>query len=70
MLQEEVQLWVLGRVDRGLVERQENILQHLLEVGQLLLCPVNVTAGNGPHSEPAFPQPSQQWGGLGSPQPN
>lgn len=72
MLQEEVQLWVLGRVDCGLVERQEDILQHLLEVGQLLLCPVDVTAGKGPHSEPAFPLPSPPQpavGWPGSPQP-
>ena len=70
MLQEEVQLWVLGRVDGGLVEGQEDVLQHLLEVGQLLLRPVDITAGGRTPLRagcPIPPHPSHQWGVLGLP---
>lgn len=44
MLQEEVQLRVAAGIDGGLKQRQEDVLQHLLEVAQLLLCAVNITA--------------------------
>lgn len=47
MLQEEVQLWVAGRVDGGFKEGQEDILQHLLEVGQLPLGSVHIAVGEG-----------------------
>lgn len=43
VFQEEVELWVTARVDGGFEQRHEDVLQHLLEVGQLLLCAVNVT---------------------------
>lgn len=43
MFQEEVELWVTARVDGGFEQRHEDVLQHLLEVSQLLLCAVNVT---------------------------
>lgn len=46
VLQEEVQLWVAGRVDRSFEEGQEDVLQHLLEVGQLLLCLVHIAIGS------------------------
>ena len=36
MLQEEVELWVAAGVDCDFKQRQEDVLQHLLEVGQLL----------------------------------
>jgi hypothetical protein len=44
MLQEEMQLRVAGRVDGGLEQWQEDVLQHLLEVGQLALGPVHIAA--------------------------
>lgn len=43
VFQEEVELWVTARVDGGFEQRHEDVLQHLLEVSQLLLCAVNVT---------------------------
>lgn len=43
MLQEEMQLRVAGWIYRDFEQRQENVLQHLLEVSQLLLCVVDVT---------------------------
>lgn len=43
MLQEEVQLGVTARVDGDFKQRQEDVLQHLLEIGQLLLRVVHVT---------------------------
>lgn len=43
MLQEEVQLGVTPRVDGDFEQRHEDILQHLLEVGELLLGVVHVT---------------------------
>lgn len=43
VLKEEVQLWVAAGVDRNLKERHEDILQHFLEVAQLLLRVVDVT---------------------------
>lgn len=43
VLKEEVQLWVAAGVDRNLKQRHEDILQHLLEVAQLLLRVVDVT---------------------------
>lgn len=45
MLQEEVQLWVAGRVHSSFKQWQEDVLQHLLEVGQLALGAVYITAG-------------------------
>ena len=44
MLQEEVELWVAARVDCDFKQRQEDVLQHLLEVSQLLFGSVHVTA--------------------------
>ena len=44
MLQEEVELWVAARVDCDFKQRQEDVLQHLLEVGQLLFGSVHITA--------------------------
>lgn len=43
MLEEEVQLRVAPGVDCNLKQRHKDILQHLLEVGQLLLCVIDVT---------------------------
>lgn len=43
MLQEEVQLGVTGRVDRDFKQRHEDVLQHLLEISQLLLGVVHIT---------------------------
>ena len=43
MLQEEVQLWVAAGVHSHLEQRPEDVLEHLLEVTQLLLCVVDVT---------------------------
>lgn len=43
VLKEEVQLWVAAGVDRNLRQRHEDILQHFLEVAQLLLRVVDVT---------------------------
>lgn len=43
VLKEEVQLWVAAGVDRNLKQRHEDILQHFLEVAQLLLRVVDVT---------------------------
>lgn len=45
MLQEEVQLRVAGGVHGGLEQRQEDVLQHLLKVGQLAFGTVHVTVG-------------------------
>lgn len=45
MLQKEVQLRVAGRVHSGLKQGQKDVLQHLLEVGQLALGAVHITAG-------------------------
>lgn len=42
MVQEEVQLRMTAGVDRDFKQRHEDILQHLLEVSQLLLCVVHV----------------------------
>lgn len=43
VLKEEVELWVAAGVDRNLKQRHEDILQHFLEVAQLLLRVVDVT---------------------------
>lgn len=43
MLQEEVQLRMTTGVDRGFKQRHKDILQHLLEISQLLLCVVHIT---------------------------
>lgn len=43
MLQEEVQLGVTARVDRDFKQRHEDVLQHLLEISQLLLGVVHIT---------------------------
>lgn len=42
VFQEEVELRVAARVHGGLKQRHEDVLQHLLEVGKLLLRAVNV----------------------------
>lgn len=51
MLQKEVQLWVAGRVHSSLKQWQKDVLQHLLEVGQLALGAVHVTAGKTGHKQ-------------------
>ena len=38
-----MQLTVIGGVDGDLKQRHEDVLQQLLEVGQLLLCVVHIT---------------------------
>lgn len=43
VFQEEVELRVAARVHAGLKQRHEDVLQHLLEVSELLLGAVNVT---------------------------
>lgn len=43
MLQEEMQLRMTARVDCDFVQWHEDVLQHFLEISQLLLCVVNVT---------------------------
>lgn len=43
MLQEEMQLRVTARIDCDFKQRHEDILQHLLEISQLLLCVVHIT---------------------------
>ena len=43
MLKEEVELWVASGVDCDLEQRQKDVLQHLLEVGQLFLGMVDIT---------------------------
>lgn len=43
VFQEEVELRVAAWVHGGLKQRHEDVLQHLLEVSELLLCAVNVT---------------------------
>lgn len=45
VLQEEVQLRVAAGVDRCLKQREEDVLQHLLEVGQLFLGAVDIAVG-------------------------
>lgn len=45
VLQEEIQLRMTARVDRDFKQRHEDVLQHLLEISQLLLCSVNITGG-------------------------
>lgn len=49
VLQKEVQLWVTSRVHSSLKQWQKDVLQHLLEVGQLALGAVHVTAGETGH---------------------
>lgn len=43
MLQEEVQFRMTAGVDCGFKQRHEDVLQHLLEISQLLLCVVHIT---------------------------
>ena len=43
MIQEEMQLRMAAGVDCDLKQRHEDILQHLLEISQLLLCVVHIT---------------------------
>lgn len=43
MLQEEMQFRMTAGVDRDFKERHEDVLQHLLEISQLLLCMVHIT---------------------------
>lgn len=43
MLQEEMQLRMTTGVDCDFKQRHEDVLQHLLEISQLLLCVVHVT---------------------------
>lgn len=47
MLQEEVQLRMTAGVDRDFKQRHEDVLQHLLEISQLLLCVVHVAGEVG-----------------------
>lgn len=42
MLEEEVQLWVAAGVHCDLEQRHEDVLQHFLEVTQLLVCVIDV----------------------------
>lgn len=44
MLKEDMQLWVATWLDGGFKQRQENVLQHLLEVTQLFLSVIDITA--------------------------
>lgn len=44
MLQEEMQLWETAGIDSGFKQRHKNVLQHLLEVRELLLGVVHITA--------------------------
>lgn len=44
VLEEEVELWMAGWVRRNLKQRREDVLQHLLEVGQLLLRVVDIAS--------------------------
>lgn len=43
VLKEEVELWVAAGVDGDFKQRLEYVFQHLLEVGQLFLCVVDIT---------------------------
>lgn len=43
MLQEKVQLWVAPGVHCDFKQGHEDVFQHLLEVGQLFLCVVDIT---------------------------
>lgn len=43
MLQEKMQVRMTGGVDCDFEQRHKDILQHLLEISQLLLCVVHVT---------------------------
>lgn len=47
MLKEEVQLRVAAGVHGDLEQRHEDVLQHLLEVAQLLVGVIDVTAEEG-----------------------
>lgn len=47
MLEEEVQLRVAAGVNGDLKQRHEDVLHHLLEVSQLLLGSVHITAVRG-----------------------
>lgn len=47
VLQEEVQLRVAAGVHSDLKQRHEDVLQHLLEVAQLLAGVIDITAGKG-----------------------
>ena len=47
MLEEEVQLRVAAGVNGDLKQRHEDVLHHLLEVSQLLLGAVHITAVRG-----------------------
>lgn len=57
VLKEEVQLWVAAGVDRNLKQRREDILQHFLEVAQLLLRVVDVTLKK---QEKQFKKPTEE----------
>lgn len=43
MLQEEVKLRMTAGVDRDFKQRHKDVLQHLLEISQLLFCVVHIT---------------------------
>lgn len=57
VLKEEVQVWVAAGVDRNLKQRREDILQHFLEVAQLLLRVVDVTLKK---QEKQFKKPTEE----------
>lgn len=42
VLEEEVQLWVAAGVHCDLEQRHEDVLQHFLEVTQLLVCVIDI----------------------------
>lgn len=44
MLQEDMQLWVATWLDGDFKQRHEDVLQHLLEITQLLLSVIDITA--------------------------
>lgn len=62
IFEEEVQLSVILGVDRGLEERQEDVLQHLPKIWQQFLRPKYVTGGSDRHTykvEPTALQPME-----------
>lgn len=54
MLQKEMQLWVAAGIDSDLKQRYKNVLQHLLEVRQLLFGVVHIAVEEGNNLLPVF----------------
>lgn len=44
MLQEDMQLWVATWLDGDFKQRHEDVLQHLLEITELFLSVIDITA--------------------------